>query len=61
MRTVAGLLPSTDVKDVNADRGGWYVRYKGKSSIPLREMLARKAEWIAAIKKFVDVLAQMPA
>jgi hypothetical protein len=61
MRTVAGLLPSTDVKDVHADRGGWYVRYKGKSSIPLREILARKAEWIAAIKKFVDVLAQMPA
>jgi hypothetical protein len=61
MRTVAGLLPSTDVKDVHADRGAWYVRYKGKSSIPWREILARKAEWIAAIKKFVDVLAQMPA
>jgi hypothetical protein len=57
MRTVA-LLPSTDVKDVNADRGAWYVRYKGKSIIPLKEMLARKTEWIAAIKDFVEALTQ---
>jgi hypothetical protein len=58
MRTVASLLPSTDIKDVNADRGAWYVRYKGKSTIPLKEILARKTEWIAAIKNFVEALTQ---
>jgi hypothetical protein len=61
MRTIARLLPSTDVKDINTDRLNWYVRYKGKSSIPLREMLAHKADWIAAMKKFVDALAQIRA
>jgi hypothetical protein len=61
MRTIARLLPSTDVKDIHTDRLNWYVRYKGKSSIPLREMLARKADWIAAMKKFVDALAQITA
>jgi hypothetical protein len=58
MRTLATLLPSTDIKDSSADRGSWYVRYKGRSSIPLKELLARKAEWIAAMAKFVEALQQ---
>jgi hypothetical protein len=59
MRTVASLLPSTDIKDTSADRGGWYVRHKGRSSIPLKELLARKAEWIDAIAKFVETLQRV--
>jgi len=59
MRTVASLLPSTDIKDTSADRGGWYVRYKGRASIPLKELLARKADWIAAMAKFVEALQQV--
>jgi len=61
MRTVAGLLPSADIKDVDTDRGSWYVRYKGRSTIPLKEMLERKTDWIAAMKKFVEALAQVTA
>ena len=59
MKTVASLLPSTDIKDSFADRGGWYVRYKGRSSIPLKELLVRKADWIAAMAKFVQGLQQV--
>jgi hypothetical protein len=56
MRRVASLLPSTDIKEGSPDRGAWYVRYKGRASIPLKELLARKADWIAAITKFVEEL-----
>ena len=59
MRTVASLLPSTDIKDSSADRSGWYVRYKGRASIPLKELLARKEDWIAAMEKFVQGLQQV--
>jgi len=59
MRTVASLLPSTDIKDSSADRGSWYVRYNGKSSIPLKELLARKTDWIDAMARFVKELQQV--
>ena len=59
MKTVASLLPSTDIKDSFADRGSWYVRYKGRASIPLKELLVRKADWIAAMAKFVQGLQQV--
>lgn len=58
MRKVASLLPSTDIKDASADRGSWYVRYQGRASIPLKELLARKSDWIAAMAKFVEALQQ---
>jgi hypothetical protein len=58
MRKVASLLPSTDIKDSSTDRGSWYVRYRGRASIPLKELLARKTDWIGAMAKFVEALQQ---
>jgi hypothetical protein len=58
MRKVASLLPSTDIKESSTDRGSWYVRYRGRASIPLKELLARKTDWIAAMAKFVEALQQ---
>lgn len=59
MKTIAGLLPATDIKDTSEDRGGWYVRYNGRSTIPLKELLARKAEWIAAMANVIQELKQI--
>lgn len=39
MKTVAGLVHSTAKKDSFADRSSWYVRFNGRSSIPLEELL----------------------
>jgi hypothetical protein len=58
MKKVASLLPSTDVKDISPDRGSWYVRYRGRASIPLKELLAHKADWIEAMANFVEALQQ---
>lgn len=58
MRKVASLLSATDIKDSSPDRGSWYVRYKGRASIPLKELLARKTDWIDAMAKFVEALQQ---
>jgi hypothetical protein len=59
MRKVASLLPSTDIKDSSPDRGSWYVRHRGRASIPLKEVLARKTDWISAIASFVEALQQV--
>ncbi len=59
MRTVASFLPSTDIKHSSPDCSGWYVRYKGKSSIPLKELVARKKDWIEAMEKLVQGLQQV--
>jgi hypothetical protein len=58
MKSVASLLPSADIKDSFADRGNWYVRFNGRSSIPLRDLLQRKADWIAAMAELVRALRQ---
>jgi len=59
MRKVASLLPSTDIKDSSPDCGSWYVRHRGRASIPLKELLARKTDWIAAMASFVEALQQV--
>lgn len=59
MKTIAGLLPTTDIKDSSADWAGWYVRYNGKSTIPLKELLARKLDWISAMARAVEALQQV--
>jgi len=58
MKTVANLLPSTDIKDSSSDRSSWYVRHNNRASIPLKELLARKPDWVAAMKKLVEALGQ---
>ncbi len=59
MKTVAGLLPSTDIKDSSPDPSGWHVRYKGKSSIPLKELLARKKDWMRPWKSLSRAFSKL--
>lgn len=59
METVARLIPGTDIKKTDPKPGGWYVRHDGRSSIPLKDLLARKADWIAAMAKVVEGLRQI--
>jgi hypothetical protein len=58
MKTVVDLVPGAEIKDSFAEQGNWYVRYKGRSSIPLKELLSRKSDWISAMAKFVEKLQQ---
>jgi hypothetical protein len=58
MKAVASLLPSADVKDSFADRRNWYFRFNGRSSIPLRDLLQCKAEWVAAMAQVVQALGK---
>ena len=61
MTAVAAFLPSTDVKDIHSEPGQWYVRYRGKTKIPLKDLLAQKTEWLAAMGKVVERLHTIPA
>jgi hypothetical protein len=57
MEDVARLLPGADVKDTLDKPGEWYVRYGGRSTISLKDLLARKSEWIAAMARVVQSLS----
>ena len=58
MKTIVDLVPGAEIKDSFAEQGNWYVRYNGRSSIPLRELLPRKSDWISAMARFVEKLQQ---
>jgi len=57
LNDIARLLPGTDVKDTHGKPSQWYVRYQGRSSIPLRDLLARKSEWVDAMGRVVQSLS----
>lgn len=56
MENVARLVPGADIKDTFESPGSWYVRFNGRSSIPLRELLGRESGWIAAMAQVVQML-----
>jgi hypothetical protein len=56
MDSVVNILPGADIKDSADDRGNWYVRFKGRSTIPLKELLSRESEWISAMAQAVQTL-----
>jgi hypothetical protein len=59
LEDVARLLPSADVKDTHGKPSEWYVRHLGRSTIPLKELLARKSEWISAMARVVQTLSRL--
>jgi hypothetical protein len=56
MDSVVNILPGADIKDSSDNRGNWYVRFKGRSTIPLKELLSRESEWISAMAQAVQTL-----
>ena len=56
MENVARILPGADIKDSSDNPGNWYVRFKGRSTIPLKELLSRESEWISAMAQAVQTL-----
>ena len=56
MDSVVNILPDADIKDSSDNRGNWYVRFKGRSTIPLKELLSRESEWISAMAQAVQTL-----
>ena len=56
MESVVSILPGADIKDSSDNRGNWYVRFKGRSTIPLKELLSRESEWISAMAQAVQTL-----
>jgi hypothetical protein len=59
METVARLLPDAQIKDSQDKPGSWYVRYNGRSTIPLKELLMRKGDSIAAMAQIVQTIQQI--
>jgi hypothetical protein len=57
MEDVARLLPGADIKDTHGKASEWHVRYRERSSIPLKDLLARKTEWISAMARVVQTLS----
>jgi hypothetical protein len=57
MEDVARLLPGADVKDTLNKPSEWYVRYRGRSTILLKDLLACKSDWIAAMARVVQSLS----
>jgi hypothetical protein len=57
MEDVARLLPGADVKDTLDKPSQWYVRYRGRSTIPLRDLLAHRSDWIKAMARVVQSLS----
>ena len=57
MEEVAHLLSGAEINDSQDKPSSWYVRYRGKSSIPLRDLLARKSEWVSAMARVVESLS----
>jgi hypothetical protein len=56
MESIVRILPGADIKDSSANPGNWYVRFKGRSTIPLKELLSRESEWISAMAQAVQTL-----
>ncbi|MCL2715125.1 MAG: hypothetical protein FWD68_11215 [Alphaproteobacteria bacterium] len=58
MKRIAGLLPAdrVNIKDSFPDKGSWYVRFDGKSSIPLDLLLEKESEWLDSIAEAVTAL-----
>jgi hypothetical protein len=56
MESVVRILPGADIKDSSDNPGNWYVRFNGRSTIPLRELLSRESEWISAMAQAVQTL-----
>lgn len=54
--SIARVLPGADVKDTFSKSGSWYARFNGRTAIPLRELLARKSDWISAMAAVVQKL-----
>lgn len=42
MESVVKILPGADIKASHDNRLNWYVRFKGRSTIPLKELLSRE-------------------
>ena len=58
MDSVVRILPGADIKDSDENPGNWYVRFNGRSTIPLKELLSRESEWISAMAQVVQKLQQ---
>jgi hypothetical protein len=56
MDSVVRILPGADIKDSSDNPGNWYVRFNGRSTIPLKELLSRESEWISAMAQAVQTL-----
>ena len=56
MESIVGILPGADIKDSSDNPGNWYVRFNGRSTIPLKELLSRESEWISAMAQAVQTL-----
>ena len=56
MESVVRILPGADIKDSSDNPGNWYVRFNGRSTIPLKELLSREFEWISAMAQAVQTL-----
>ncbi len=58
MESVVRILPGADIKDSSDNPGNWYIRFDGRASIPLKNLLNRKSEWISAMAQVVQTLQQ---
>ncbi|MCL2715123.1 MAG: hypothetical protein FWD68_11205 [Alphaproteobacteria bacterium] len=58
MKRVVDLLPSGrgEINDSFDKKHNWYVRFDGKSSIPLDLLLAKEKEWLEAMREVVNAL-----
>jgi hypothetical protein len=59
METVARFLPGAHIKDSQHKPGSWYVRYNGRSAIPLLELFIRKGDWISAMAQLAQTIQQI--
>jgi len=58
LERVVDLLPADRavLKDSFTNRGAWYVRFDGRSEIPLDLLLEKESEWLDAMRKIANAL-----
>lgn len=59
MERVVSFLSEASIKDEFPNRSSWYVRYRGKSTIPLDVMLRHELLWLDAVREVAERLQQI--
>jgi hypothetical protein len=56
---IASLVQGASVKDDLPRAGDWHLVYRGRASVPLRDILDHKEQWLVAIAEIVDDFARI--
>lgn len=61
MDQIVALLPDAQLNDSSPDPANWNIRYGGRVSVPLEELLQRKDQWFSAIRDVAERLRSLDA